>query len=839
MTAPSSELLARVADRAIRETGFVDATLIAEAIWLAATTDGPHQDTPAASESTPPMRPFVDQEETPPSAPETVEEDDPDDPPEPTSDPVADADQDDRRFEPSIEREHDPVDRPLMVNRRTRRRRLRRLPASQGLRDPLESARAFRPFRRTVDSTRGAELDIEAMIRATVDIHHVIPVQRPRRERWHSLHIIVDASPSMELWRGYVEELAEAARHSGAFRQVTVAVEPGPVGVAPTERSIILAITDATDPSWYTESRWQSLYAYIEQAPTAILNPLPVKLWARTALGSTPARVVPRPGNPPTGRLSALPTSLSSSPHRGIPVVELDRSSIGHWAKASTTGTSTLAAVPIPALANPVPPVAIEVAPDDAIKRFRATASPAAWRLATVTSTIQATSIDVIRAIQQHLLPDSTAQDLAEFVVSGLLRPGVGGDGPIEFRQGYREALQEASEYNMDDVTAGYLAVSSGVEDQFGVSHPEFEVLVSEAEHDRPLPPGLSHFVDFAAQALTTVRANTSVPTRVPVPQPAAAVTAPSDTGVLLNGHYAPVAGVALVDSIHGQLAVTAGADGRARLWDADTGQHRTTLRGSAGSVSGVAAVALDDGVLVAIAGRDGLIQFWDGDDGIEPLGSVDDHTGPVADVAMVTAGDELFVASAGHDGSVRLWSTNEAARFIFEVGVRQFGVAAVQRSESVFVAAVGADGAIRLWDPITGTPPNVLQGHGGRVSDVALITGAGDRLLLASASHDRTARLWDGDTGQVLQVLEGHHRPVQGVALMRTENDRLFVASAGHDQTIRLWDGNTGRQLRVLEGHTEPVLSVALAGHGDELLIISGSADGTARLWLVPATPS
>ena len=836
MTEPSSELLALAADLAIRETGIVDSILIAEAIWLAATGDGVSQTPPATSESTPPLQPpSRDEKDDPPSPSQTTEPRGSDDQPEPTHDPMAQSEDEVRGSEPSMNREADPVDQPPAVNRRTRRR-LRDLPASSRLSDPLESARAFRPFRRTVDTTSGSELDIEGTIRATVDIHHVVPVQRPRRERWHSLHLVVDTSPSMELWRGYAEDLAEAARHSGAFRRVTVEFGLEPIGVTPTKRSIILAVTDATDPSWYDESGWQGLYGCIEQAPTAILNPLPVKLWARTALGSTPARVVPKPGNPPTGRLTALPTSLAASPGRGIPVVELDPSSIDHWAKASTTGTSTLAAVPIPAIrTNPAPSAANQMPPADAVKQFRASASPAAWRLATVASTITATSIDVIRAIQQHLLPNSTAQDLAEFVVSGLLRPRAGdGGGLIEFRQGHREALQTLSDYNMEDVTAGYLAVSSGVVDRFGIAHPEFGALVGDAEHDRHLPVGMSHFVDFAAEALALVQTNSSTPTRGPVQ--AAPPAEPSDTSLVLEGHYGAVASVAFVESVDGLVVCTAGADGTARLWDADIGEHRTTLRGSAGSISGVDLVALDDGILVATASADGTLQLWDAGDDTEPLGSIAGHLGPAAAVGVATLDDEVLVASAGHDGTVRIWATSEPSTVLDDLGVRLFAVAIAAHGEEAVVAAGGADGVARLWST-AGTELRAFDGHGGRVSDVGLARTSGDRLLVACAHNDHTVRLWDADSGQALHLLEGHRSEVLGVAITATAEGRTFVASSGHDQTVRLWDGDSGQQLHVLEGHTEPVLSVALAVRGEALHVVSGSADGTARLWTLTTT--
>ncbi|AWZ05989.1 MULTISPECIES: hypothetical protein [unclassified Streptomyces] len=46
----------------------------------------------------------------------------------------------------------------------------------------------------------------------------------------------------------------------------------------------------------------------------------------------------------------------------------------------------------------------------------------------------------------------------------------------------------------------------------------------------------------------------------------------------------------------------------------------------------------------------------------------------------------------------------------------------------------------------------------------------------------------------------------------------------------IRMWDTATGRCVRTLEGHTEDVYGIALTP--DDRFLISGSSDGTLRLW-------
>jgi serine/threonine protein kinase len=79
----------------------------------------------------------------------------------------------------------------------------------------------------------------------------------------------------------------------------------------------------------------------------------------------------------------------------------------------------------------------------------------------------------------------------------------------------------------------------------------------------------------------------------------------------------------------------------------------------------------------------------------------------------------------------------------------------------------------------------------------------------------------------QASVVLEGHTGPVLAIAYGPDGN---LLLSGSTDGTVRLWNLGTASPLQVFHGHKDGVRSVAVSPDGK--LAISGSKDGTVRLW-------
>ncbi len=159
---------------------------------------------------------------------------------------------------------------------------------------------------------------------------------------------------------------------------------------------------------------------------------------------------------------------------------------------------------------------------------------------------------------------------------------------------------------------------------------------------------------------------------------------------------------------------------------------------------------------------------------------------------------------------------------------------------DGAFVVAGGGFGnyGARLFDAATGAPGNNFYGHTGPITGLAF-SSSGDKLV--SSSVDGSIRSWYFPSAEDAITISGAHSgtAINCVAVKEVEAGIDVIASGGDDNVLKIWELSTGQQdmdSGDLTGHTGPVVSVAFMGDWGG---ITGSMDGTAKIWGGEGGPS
>lgn len=222
-----------------------------------------------------------------------------------------------------------------------------------------------------------------------------------------------------------------------------------------------------------------------------------------------------------------------------------------------------------------------------------------------------------------------------------------------------------------------------------------------------------------------------------------------------------------------------------------------------------------------------GTIDIRDAETGKNALPPFEGHDGDVNDVAFSLDGSRL--ASTGDDGRLKVWdpSTGRPLASLSAVG-DVWGPSFSAEGSLVAAAWLDEDtfrGTVRVLDLAADRVVSTL--HMREAVDTAL-SPAGQRVAVVSRSQ--AGAVFDTETGEELYELsEPNCCPnlvPRGVSW--SPDGRLLAASS--TEITRVWDAGTGRLRHRLFGHTGTVHNVAWSG--DSSRLVTGSVDGTAKVW-------
>jgi WD40 repeat protein len=256
----------------------------------------------------------------------------------------------------------------------------------------------------------------------------------------------------------------------------------------------------------------------------------------------------------------------------------------------------------------------------------------------------------------------------------------------------------------------------------------------------------------------------------------------PSSLVALKADKNQPAGVTTIAISSDGKTLATGTADSQIKLFDAETGKEKLTLKRDKGLPISKVTFNPKGGKLASV-GRDTVLRIWDTEKGGQ-IKSLTGHENPTRAVAY--SPDGQIIASAGEDSAIALWDGNKLLRIL--QGHRDFVNDVAFSPDGTTLASGAEDDRIILWNVASGKQGFTLRGHADGVTSIAFNPKG---KLLASASKDGTVRLWDIDTGTQRQILEGATKQVKTVAF--SPNGK-YLAAGGEDNNVLFWDVDSGK---------------------------------------------
>ncbi len=267
-----------------------------------------------------------------------------------------------------------------------------------------------------------------------------------------------------------------------------------------------------------------------------------------------------------------------------------------------------------------------------------------------------------------------------------------------------------------------------------------------------------------------------------------------------------------------GTNILTGGADKRAYVWDAKTGDKLPKAFASGTPVTAVAFSV--SGKLFATA-NDGKITIYDSKELKMKKGLSKEHTLDITSISFNPIND-YFVTSS-KDNTSKIWDGVSGGSLFTLRGHTKSVNAAVYSPDGKSIATGSSDNTIKIWDAATGTMKNSLDAGS---KEVTALAWSSDGKYIISGGSDGIVGIWEAASGNKIADtnFENH---INSVAI---SPDVQYFAVAGVCKKIAIWNIETKELVKEFDAHEKDVNAIAFSDKAN--LFISVSNDAGLKIW-------
>lgn len=139
----------------------------------------------------------------------------------------------------------------------------------------------------------------------------------------------------------------------------------------------------------------------------------------------------------------------------------------------------------------------------------------------------------------------------------------------------------------------------------------------------------------------------------------------------------------------------------------------------------------------------------------------------------------------------------------------------------------------VKIWDTETGSSITYLEGHDSNSKGINTVKWSNDSQLCASAGKDRTIRFWDLRDYKCTSILSGiEYSEIRDLCIYTKQKalGSTIIASGHSDGLITIWDYSKRAVIHSIHGHNGEVRSISFSPDGKHLM--SGGFDGKIKIF-------
>ncbi|PIA52352.1 hypothetical protein AQUCO_01000305v1 [Aquilegia coerulea] len=274
--------------------------------------------------------------------------------------------------------------------------------------------------------------------------------------------------------------------------------------------------------------------------------------------------------------------------------------------------------------------------------------------------------------------------------------------------------------------------------------------------------------------------------------------------------------------------------------WDLESGAEQLRYKSCNSSVHGLICVGgrfLASSQVRDKAASSGSILYWSWNKAQPEVKSFPELINPITSNSC-----GAFLIGGGSNGDIYYWEV-ASGRLLKKWHAHYRAVTCLVLSDDESLLVSGSeDGCVRVWNLV-----DVMSGnregnsylhnfseHTLRVTDVKLGYGGGCGIIISS-SEDRTCKVWSTSKGILLRTISFPSiidavalDPGEHVFYAGSRDGKIYIAALNAESSSSSSYGL--HIIGALSGHSKSVACLALNLDGN--LLVSGSVDGTVRIW-------